>query len=286
MIPFRICWVFILCTAGLVPGTFHRHLQGQEFSIYTQVFREGDEKNDRQLACRSHTLLHANRGYDYIAELGQVTITDFGSKKITVLHGSRKIATTFSFDELQRQIDHANDQAELFLEKPVRQVGYNTELATEFIRFQLHPEFEETFDPAKKRLTLKSDVMTYEAICAPPPGVNALETYLKFTDWTAKVNYVLVPLSMLPEPRMKLNEALRSHEVLPIQVLLTMHIGRGVKLKAEHQYQWELEKVERQMIHDWDARLENPATKQVTLKEFREILVEDVQAAAKPANVK
>lgn len=46
-------------------------------------------------------------------------------------------------------------------------------------------------------------------------------------------------------------------KLLPVQVILTTHIGAGVKLRAEHQYQWELDKAERQMIHQWDTLLES-----------------------------
>lgn len=258
----------------------------QEFSIYTRVYQDADGKAARQPICRSHTLLHANRGYDYIAELGQVTISDFGTKQVTVLHGSRKLATTFTFEDLQKQIQQAQERAEEFLQNPVQQAGFNTELATDFIRFQLHPEFQEVYDAGRKRLTLSSDILTYEAICAPPPATKTLDTYLKFTDWTAQVNYVLVPQAMLPGPRMQLNEVLRTKEVLPVQVVLTTHIGRGVKLRAEHQYQWELEKTERQMIHDWDTLLENPTTKFVSINDFQTILSEESKTAAKPAPVK
>ncbi len=278
--------LIVLCSLSIGALISQRAVLAQEFSIYTQVYDESEGKNERKPICRSHTMLHANRGYDHIAELGQVTISDFGTKKITVLHGTRKLATTFTFDELQEKLDQAQQQAENFLLNTIQQTGFNTELATEFIRFQLHPEFQEVYDAGRKRLTLTSDILTYEAVCAPAPAVKTLDTYLKFTDWTAQVNYVLVPLAMLPGPRMQLNDVLRSKEVLPIQIVLSMHIGRGVKLRAEHQYQWELEKVERQMIHDWDTKLENPTTKFVSLKEFQEILAEDHKTAAKPTNVK
>jgi len=273
-----------LCLVMLSSTLLISNAPGQEFSIYTKVFEE--EGKSPKLVCRSHTMLHANRGYDYIAELGQVTISDFGSKKVTVLHGSRKLAASFTFDELQTQIEKAKQQAEEFLLNPIQQTGFNTELATDFIQFQLHPEFEEVYDTSRKHLTLMSNILTYEATCAPPPAVKTLDMYLRFTDWTAQVNYVLVPQAMLPGPRMQLNEVLRLKEVLPIQVVLTTHIGRGVKLRAEHQYQWELEKIERQMIHDWDMKLESSTTKHVSLKEFQEILAEDQRTATRPTNVK
>ncbi len=258
----------------------------QEFSIYTRVYEESDGKVAKNPICRSHTILHANRGYDFISELGQVTISDFGSRRVTVLHGSRKLATSFSFEDLEQQIEKAHQSAEKFLKEPIQQTGFNTELASDFIRFQLQPEFQEVYDSDRKYLTLTSDILTYEASCAPPPAAKTLDTYLRFTDWTAQVNYVLISQAMLPGPRLQLNRVLKSKEVLPVQIVLTMHIGRGVKLRAEHQYQWELEKTERQMIHDWDTQLENSSTKFVSLKEFQEKLAEDHRTATRPTNVK
>lgn len=275
-----------LCLAVLSAVSLISEAHGQEFSIYTQVYDDTEGKEAKRPVCRSHTLLHANRGYDYIAELGQVTILDFGSKRVTVLHGMRKMATTFSFEELEEKIEEAEGRAEEFLLKPIQQAGFNTELATEFIQFQLHPKFQEVYDPDRKHLTLASEIMTYEATCAPAPAMKTLDAYLRFTDWTAQVNYVLVSQAMLPGPRMQLNDVLRAKEGLPIQVVLSIHLGRGAKLRAEHQYQWELEKVERQMIHDWDTKLESPTTRHVSLKEFQEILAEDNRTATKPTNVK
>ena len=266
------CWLLCACLASA---------QGQEFSIYTKLYHDAEGKPAKQPFCRCHTFFHANKGYDYIDSVGDVTILDYTAKKVTVLHGSRKIATSFTLAELDQSITEAFHQAEEFLKEPVKQVKYDHAQLHEFIKFQLHPEFEEEYDASTRKLTLSSEQLTYQAICASPETPQHLAAYLKFADSTTKVNYVLKSHAFLPSVRMKLNSTLRERGLIPVKVSLQTHCGAKVKLRAEHQYKWALEKADRQRIHEWESLLASKETKTVSLPEFQAAIEEDAHKGEK-----
>src|SRR5690606_5890737 len=99
------------------------------------------------------------------------------------------------------------------------------------------------------------------------------EVYLHYADWMARLNYVLHPHALYPEPRLKLNEVLRAHGKLPVEVELKSSIGLPIHLRAEHQIHWKLDATDRSLIHEWESLLKSSNTRQVTFQEYQRSLL-------------
>ncbi|MEM9185436.1 MAG: hypothetical protein AAGB00_02960 [Planctomycetota bacterium] len=116
-----------------------------------------------------------------------------------------------------------------------------------FLRFTGAPRFEESFDAESGELRMASDQLTYRIITEPlkHPEVN-LELRA-FLDGFAQL-HTLVEAGLPPEPRLRVNEALFRHRVIPLQVELTARDDEEPSLRAEHVVDWVLSKQDRMKI--------------------------------------
>jgi hypothetical protein len=134
----------------------------------------------------------------------------------------------------------------------------------ESLQFLLDPGFEERFDEKQKRLVLSSPFYQYTVLGADTETPKVIETYLNYTDWMARLNYVLHP-SMMPGPRLMLNNSLRNKKLIPIEVDLKADLEDRFHLRAVHKIQWELTKQDRSLIHHWESLLNNKGMKHVSI---------------------
>jgi hypothetical protein len=87
--------------------------------------------------------------------------------------------------------------------------------------------------------------------------------YHGFLDWYTQLNTLLTS-PVPPDPRLKLNDALVRHRVLPTKVELK-RAGEDA-VRAEHDFTWRLSQDDLQRIEDVQSGL--TAYKQVDNKEF------------------
>lgn len=85
------------------------------------------------------------------------------------------------------------------------------------MEFQLLPEFQVRSEDKARKLSLLSPRFRYDAVYAEGPSPEIVQAYLRAADWTAQLNSVLHPHSLLPEPRLRLNDELRERGVLPLK---------------------------------------------------------------------
>ena len=249
-------------------------------AVYDESARAGQRRSEKpEPVSSSLTLFHAGKVYDYISSIGEVTIYEPAHNRFTVLNTSRKLSATVDVDEINHKLGIAEKAVRNRISELIQQDGSDNSSLREVLAFQLKPEFEETYDEQRKRLTLKSPHIQYAVRCADPESQSAIDpeavdVYLRFADWVSKLNYVLHPRPVLPHPRLSLNESLRRRNLLPTQVELRAEIGTKLHLKAEHQIHWDLSDSDRSLIEGWESLLRSKETRHVPIQRYQEIILE------------
>jgi hypothetical protein len=122
-----------------------------------------------------------------------------------------------------------------------------------FLKFAADPQFNESFEPANGRLVLASHLENYTVTVSRPEKTESLAEYREFLDWYTQLN-TLISAGPPPEPRLRLNEALARHEVVPLSVEL-QRAGEKEPLRAEHKFTWRLSRQDLDRIDDVRAKL-------------------------------
>jgi hypothetical protein len=122
-----------------------------------------------------------------------------------------------------------------------------------FLQFAADPQFKESFDSGNGQLLLASHLENYTVTTTRPEHAERLAEYREFLDWYTRLNS-LVTAGPPPEPRLRLNEALARHEVLPVKVELK-RAGEKEPLRAEHIFTWRLSRTDHDRIEDVRASL-------------------------------
>ena len=267
----RTVWLTVILT-GVLTG----QVRAQEFRVYTRVFREDaasetqtNSRTERQVISRSVSLFHAGKVYDYIDGLGEVIIFEPAQRRFTVIDGAGTTATVVTFDELQHWLKLAEAEAERQAAELARRSGREASNAAEFLLFLVKPAFAETWDDQTGQLKLASPQYSYNVRCDSDVLPESIESYLRYADWTARLNAVLHPQTMLPAPRIALNDSLRAHRRLPVEVKLTIENGQSLRLRAEHTIHWNLDRRDRSNISHWETLVRNEKLRFVTFPEYQ-----------------
>lgn len=238
--------------AGLLLAAL-RILPAQELRVHTRMLDLAAGGERPTVLAHSLTLFHAGKVYDYISSMNEVTIYEPVHRRFTVLQVQAGVAALVTQDEIRRFLSLAEEQAELQAAELVRQPEAAAQL--QWLQFQLRPSFEVRIDADSTRLWLISAPCRYEVEGLKPPEPALAEAYLKYADALAELNAVLHPYSLLPGPRLQLNAALRGQQWLPRTVRRTLEAERRSDLRAEHEWKWRLEELDRKFIAQWEAQL-------------------------------
>ena len=251
--------------------------EAQEFRIYTRVENEAQAGGDGrpEIVGRALSLFHAGKAYDYVDTTadGEVIIFEPTASRFTVLNTSRDLCTTVHFDELNHRLGLARDTAEEFLAELQGHPAPRPQEVIDGLRFGLDPKFTETWDAKRKVLTLAGSHLTYRATCAEAKSADVVETYLRYADWMARLNYALHPHAPYPAARLALNDSLRRKQVIPVEVRLETELSHPGRLRAEHQIQWQLDAKDRHLIHEWETMTADPRVRRVTFQEYQRLVL-------------
>ncbi len=256
----------------------------QEFRVYTRVYdrslsaerlQSGDAPEASPIVSRSITLFHAGKAYDFMPALNEIIIFEPARphRRFTILNTHRNVATSITFDELNAMLNVARAQTKTSLD--TLQSGGDTahERVLAAIAFQLAPQFDERYDPASKRLLLQSAGLTYRATCSPVAAPELAGAYLRYADWMCRLNYVLHPGLLLPEPRLALNASLQRKGMVPVNVELEADFDTRVHLQAQHDFHWELDAKDRALINDWETQLKSRTIERMTIHEYQRAML-------------
>lgn len=247
------------------------HAQAGDFRVYTKVFdmKVHGEDGTPRIVGRSLTLFHAGKTYDYLKAAGEVIIFDPANDQFIVLNANNATATTVDFDVVRVMLKDRTSQMENLINELEVSRDENAELIKNALRGQMSPNFRRTFDQTTGRLELESAYCRYNVNCAVVENAPIVNSYLHYADWTAKLNFLLNPRAMFPEPRLELNESLRKLKRLPTSVELMARDEQTIHLKAEHKISWSLESHDRMLIHAWETMLKDKRTQFKTFREYQ-----------------
>ena len=264
-----VCRFLLVLLAVLATLTL-RTATAQEFRVFTVVHDLGaaDEGERPPVVARAATLFHAGKVYDYVDAADEVTVFEPTLRRFRILSPSRGIVATVQFDEINQLLKIARESTEKHT-ATLPAADPEAAKTAALLRFQLAPRFEESFDAETGALTLDGGPLSYAVRTADPgrPGIAA--AYLDYADWACRLNYLLHPGPVLPEPRLALNGVLRTKDRIPTNVTLRADAPLAPHLKADHSISLELNARDRSMIHQWESQLKAEATREVTFRDYQ-----------------
>ncbi|MFK7778387.1 MAG: hypothetical protein QM501_09720 [Gimesia sp.] len=239
----------------------------QEFRIRTTIYHH-QQNVDPVIVSRSVSIFHAEKVFDHVDGLGEVTIFDPARKRLIILNESRMIKTEINFDEIKNMLNVARHQTQEYIHDQIkRKESTGKEIAAQ-LKFQLDPVFDIQFEESKNQLVLDSQLINYSVQCVVPDQKVAVTAYLRYADWMARLNYVLHPYTLPPASRIMLNEELRSRGMIPTEVELQTRLEEKLHLRAEHRIHWKLDHKDRGLIHQWETLRKNKDVKMITVQEY------------------
>jgi hypothetical protein len=228
----------------------------EDFRIETKIYA-GDAKKP---VSETVTLFFDNGVYDFLAEPEQIAVftkpTGRKAGRFTLLDPPNRVKTTLSTEQLAGAMEKLRTWA-----------GRQSD---PFLQFAANPQFKESFESGSGKLVLTSYQESYTVTTRRAEHPQALAQYREFLDWYARLN-TLLSAGPPPEPRLRLNEALARHRVIPLKVELT-RAGEKDAIRAEHQFTWRLSNDDRD-------RIDEVAT---SLTSFREVNNEEFLRLTKP----
>jgi hypothetical protein len=230
----------ILLGAAFLIAAHGRDSLGEGFRIETKIYFGDEEKPQSETT----TLFLDGVVYDFLAAPAQTAVfrKPAGDKpgQFTLLDPQARIQTKLSTEQLTGAMDKLRSWA--------------AKQSDPFLQFAAAPNFEESFEAEGSRLVLAHHLESYTVVTSPAEHPEALAEYREFLDWYTKLNALLSADHFPPEPRLRLNDALSRHQVLPIQVELA-RAGVSEPLRAEHNFIWRLSRADLERIDQVRASL-------------------------------
>lgn len=245
----------------------------QGMKISTQIYDISRMSGDGQgqVVSSSLTLCHNGRIYDYVSMADELVIYDTVERQFLLLSQSRGLSTVITFDEIRHHMETRVRKTEEYIEELASSGNPSAATEAEAIRFQMNPAFEETFDPTRGTLVLTSPAITYRVETRKWEDLQQVDRYLTYRDWAARLNSVLHPENLFPEPRLAVNEALRKQKHrMPVTVELDRRPGSSGRLRAEHQITVGLTDDDHSRIVRWEAQQKSEQIQKVPLRRYQQ----------------
>ncbi len=255
----RIGLPLVSCSALVIIFAMqHGGLRAEDFRVETKVF-VGDKE---QPTSETTTLFLGGDVYDFLKSPAQTAVfrgpKGRNAGRFILLNDEMEISTEFSTGQLKQAIDRVQTWA--------------SRQSDPFLKFAANPSFKESFNPKGGQLVLASHLESYQVSTTPVEHVKAAAEYREFLDWYAQLNTLLAG-GPPPQPRLRLNEALARHKVMPTTVELT-RAGEKEPLRAEHNFIWRLSQDDKKRIDN--ARVALASYRKVRNAEFvRSTTVDD-----------
>jgi hypothetical protein len=248
--------------------------QGLRISTHVYDISRVDSRTPAQIVSSSLSLIHNGRVYDSVNSADEVVIFDPTEKRFTVLNTEKGLATRPTFDEIRHLLEGLEPRTRAYLEEQQLSGNPASRSTTDSLQFQLKPKFTQSFDPMKGTLVLASESFTYRVETRKWPDIEQVDRYLTWADWTARLNYLLHPGSLFPNPRLALNDALRQHkDRLPVSVELDLRPNDPLRLRAEHQLVTKLSDDDLQRIARWEQRLSSREVREVPFRSYQQAVL-------------
>jgi len=246
--------------------------EAQDMRVYTSVTDISQSEDTSPVISSSLTLFHAGKVYDYMENVGEVVIFEPAQHRFIIL-GKNYTATEVPFTEIHQFLESAEAQAIDYIAELNSHESTGAVRTAAVVKFQLDPNFQESFEPESLKLSLRGGHLNYLVTGSKVEHPSAVENYLNYADWASRLNYVLHPHSAFPDARLMVNKSLREKKVLPVQVELSMQLDPPVKLRAEHSYAWKFQSIDRRHISHWEQTLRSDKVRWVSFREYQQQLL-------------
>ena len=264
---------FLVVAVVLAVGS-NSPAQGLRISTHIYDISTSAGRPPAQMISSSLSLCHNGRVYDYVDAADEVVIFDPVERHFAILNDTRELSTRLTFDEIRHLLESRQPKAEQYINELMASGKKSASQIAESIRFQLNPKFSQTFDPMRGTLVLSSQSFAYRVETRKWSDSEQAERYLTYADWTARLNYILHPGSLFPEPRIALNEALRNlKDRMPISVELDLRPNEPLRLRAEHQLTQKLSDDDHQRIARWEESLNSGTVKVVAFRSYQQAVL-------------
>jgi hypothetical protein len=263
----------IILATGILAAVTGHECAAQGLKVSTQVFDMSKPGSDRrgQLISSSLTLCHNGRVYDYVASADELVIYDPVLRQFTVLNRTRGLFTVVTFEEIRHHMETRTRKTQEYVAELVAGGEPGAEAEAEAITAQLQPEFRETWDSMRGNLTLVSAWLTYRVETRKWDDPQQVERYLLWRDWTARLNSVLHPQSLFPEPRMAVNDAIRRQAGrMPVAVEMDLRPMGTTRLRAEHRLTMGLTADDQDRIARWEKLPKSDEMQNVPLRRYQQ----------------
>jgi hypothetical protein len=260
--------LLLLLAPLMLPGS----ASAQDFKVATRILQRGGGDGRWTEVGHSLTLFHAGKVYDYMQQIGEVVVHEPAENQFVILSfNGNDQATTLHFSQLKQFLKVARTETESHLQRLARE-GDSTARRRQALQFQLEPTFEQSFDPARKTLTLISPLMRYEVATEQVDRPQVARQYLQYADWAARMNYVLHSGSLYPSARLQVNRALAERDLVPTEVRLLLDGDLPLHIKAEHKFEWTLGSIDKSMIRKCEQARTAQSTRWVNFQQYQRTL--------------
>lgn len=235
--------------------------QGADFRISTKIYIGEESKREATPISETTTLFLGGTVYDFLADGSQTAVFRKPAGKegrFILLDSDRQLRTELTTMQLAGAMDGLKKWA--------------ASQKDPMLKFAADPQFKESFEPNESRLVLASHYQTYTVTTRPVEHAEAMAEYREFLHWYTQLN-TLLHAGPPPEPRLRLNEALARHRVIPEKVELT-RAGENEPLRAVHEFTMRLSRDDLDRIDDVRAALAS----------FREVSNEEFLHAAQASS--
>lgn len=261
----------ILTILSMLLGLQAALCPAQDMRVYTTVSRMGTDGVWEPYS-HSLTLFHSGKVYDFMEEVGEVVVYEPMNDRFIFLDGNYRVAE-LRIEELSQYLKASESESQKYLADLKTDVTDSSDKAKAALEFQLHPHFDQKFDARDQRLMMVSDQMIYELKTGACPNPDRALDYLAYADWAARLNHILHPKAMLPEPRLAVNSALRQRKRIPLSVTRKLKAEGETDLKSEHQFSWEFTAIDRQQMTLWENRISGKDAVWVSFRDYQKKLV-------------
>ncbi len=217
--------IAIICGGSLL---WCQNVCAEDLRIATKVTTE--ENKEKVLLSESATLFKDGVAYDFLSHPDHIAIyrqTKGGKEGVFILLSpEHEIQTEITTSQIEGVLKKLQDWA-AGQEDPA-------------LQFSAVPRFHEVFNKKTQELVLSSSFQTYRVQTAEVPKGKDVTLYRSYLTWYTRLNAMLHG-GMSPQPRMKLNIALKAHNALPKSVELTKPTSKS-PIRAEHTFLWRLSK--------------------------------------------
>ena len=218
------------------------------------------------------SIFHGGKAYDFLQPANEIAIFDPVEQHITLINAPKNKACELSFDELNNWITVSRNQLENQLLQLSGQEDIRLQQRLKLGQFLLSPKFHVFYESAQQQLKLSSPYLEYniEGTKLTEKSMlhvsSVVQTLHRYWNLNARLNRIINPGGLPASVRIKVNEALSQHTLLPEQLTLQIRFGQPVILQSLHRTQWNLTASDIQQVKN--AERFRKTTPQIDLEQY------------------